>query len=223
MKSLLSVFALILSVAAFSQDPSPYAYDLKVIVMSIRTRRLIENTLVRVMNQDKQLIFEGCTDSLGEVYLDQSLMLPNSTYTISIFHDRFPEDKRGVTISTVDMSYSKNFVVEMALVSLECWYFPCYAPVPGNQASEIETILKDFQWARTTIVEEYGERYATKEVGITIEFSTLEEEKALRAEGKLVLKRLQKEFPDLKIHWEIIMDYLPDHEHSACLRVTRMG
>jgi len=219
MKLLTTVIAILLSSIVFSQYS--VLSDLKIVALSLRTQRPVSDVHVKIIDRNGELVFEGCTDSIGEITLNKFYLAANADFTVHFSHDKFRTDFMGMIIHTDETTVERN-VMKLYLLNPQCWYFPCYAPVSGHREEEFKAVVEDVRMIKTTMLEEYGETYAVHEIAITIEFSTLKEEKAMRAEAVLLLKHLEKEFPELKVHKQIITDYLPDHEHKACLRVTRM-
>jgi hypothetical protein len=221
MKAIFLVLLNLLAISAFPQES--LHFDLKVIVTDLHNKEPQPDTRVRVVNQDNDLIFEGCTDATGEVLLGRSLILPNSTYTITLTRTGFFEDLKGVKLTTVGLQYSQHFVMDLCLLKkLTCRFFSGYTPVPGNRKQEFAALAEDIRLMRNSLAEEYGEDYAIHELAVAICYSTKAEEKAMRKEAELLIKTLGKTFPGMKVRREIVVDHPDDHHHMACLRVDRM-
>jgi len=194
-------------------------YDLTIRVTTARMKKIVPYCGVKLVDQNKQLIYEGCTDYLGELFLDSSIIRPNNKYTITISNELFHTDRNGITISTIDLSYSQNFVVDVCLSQGECWYFDCF--IPNEEQKQYDSITKDIRLKKTYF--DAIEGYEITRLGIWISFETKEEEVVLRAEAKKLLKRLKHSFPELEIEKKVHVDQLLDHRHPACMRVVRLG
>ena len=196
-------------------------YDLTIRVTTARMKKIVPYCGVKLVDQNKQLIYEGYTDYLGELFLDSSIIRPNNVYTIIISREFFHTDRNGITISTIDLPYSQNFVVDVCLSQSECWNFDCFIPKEELELVQYDKITDDIH--RKKAYFDTIEGYEITRLGIWITFETKEEEVVLRADAKKLLKRLKHSFPELEIEIKVHVDQLLDHRHPACMRVVRLG
>ncbi len=118
------------NVDLFSYNLPPFLYSLKVNVQEFGGTTPIEDVRVVVKGNHPGETWEGYTDENGSVFWDKRPVADanfgsryineESTYTINIFGDpkKFYEEPKGSTISTVDLNYAQDFIVDMKLIPI---------------------------------------------------------------------------------------------------------
>lgn len=116
------------NVDIFSYNIPPFLYSLKVNVHELGKTTPIEDVRVVVTGSNAGETWEGYTDETGAVFWDRRptedptfgdrYINEETSYTINIFGDpkKYHEEKKGQKISTVDLNYPQDFVVDMPLL-----------------------------------------------------------------------------------------------------------
>ncbi len=112
----------------FAYNIPPFLYSLKVNVHELASPKAIEDVRVTITGDETGETWEGYTDATGAVFWDRRPVVDptfgdryineQSTYTIKISGDpkKYHEEPKGQTISTVDLGYPQDFIVDMALL-----------------------------------------------------------------------------------------------------------
>ena len=107
----------------YSYDLPPNLFDLKVVVSEIANKdQKIEGVNVTIKGSDKSS-WTGKTNKEGFVAWDKKpsgerYILENVSYSIAIEKEGFHPDKKGASITTVNLNGNQNFVVDMALLPI---------------------------------------------------------------------------------------------------------
>lgn len=116
------------NVDIFKYNVPPFLFSLKVNVHELGNTTPIEDVRVVVTGTNPGEKWEGYTDENGSVFWDnrpaadptfgERYINEESTYIINIFGDpkEYHEEPNGQTVSTVDLSYAQDFIVEIPLL-----------------------------------------------------------------------------------------------------------
>jgi hypothetical protein len=209
-------------VAPTDKERGDLQFDLTVRVADLIDKTKKKRDVAVTVSDEKGIVFEGCTDANGEVYVDSTLILPDKSYVVRIRVDGMHEDRNGSKFTTVGLEYSQNFVIDISPLRFsECWYFPCYEPSEPNRAADHAFMVNDINAMKIAFWEEY-EIPVTK-LAVWIHYETWDEEERLMREARLLLAHLKKHLPGMEFDDEIGIEYHPGHRHNACIRVVRLG
>ncbi len=112
----------------YSYELPPFLYSLKIIALELPEKdSRIADAKVNVSGSDGTA-WEGYTNQQGEVYFDKRptgdrYVNENTSYTILLSKEGYYADKKGAAITTVNLNYAQDFVIEMGL-------FPIKPPKP---------------------------------------------------------------------------------------------
>jgi outer membrane protein OmpA-like peptidoglycan-associated protein/tetratricopeptide (TPR) repeat protein len=108
----------------YSYDLPPNLFDVKIIVSEVgQKQNKIADVKVIIKGADAANSWEGYTKKDGSIMWDKRpngdrYVLENMAYTIAISKEGFHEDKKGAKFTTVGLTNSQSFVVELALLPI---------------------------------------------------------------------------------------------------------
>lgn len=108
----------------YSYDLPPNLFDIKVIVSEVgQKQNKISDVKVTITGPDAANSWEGYTRKDGSIMWDKRpngdrYVLESMAYSIAISKEGFHEDKKGAKFTTVGLTNSQSFVVELALLPI---------------------------------------------------------------------------------------------------------
>ncbi|PIE87189.1 MAG: hypothetical protein CSA03_01485 [Bacteroidetes bacterium] len=103
----------------YSYEQPPYVYSLKIVAQDLGEGNApLEGALITVTGPDGS--WSGITEEDGSIYWDKRpqgdrYINESSDYTIMISKDGYYEDPNGLDLTTVDVNYDQDFVLNMGL------------------------------------------------------------------------------------------------------------